>query len=77
MTQQISGPAPALTVDQACTALGIGKSKIYELLRRGEIKAFDINGVEKRRVGQPGRRRSLRIEQAEIDRFKKERQIAA
>lgn len=70
-------PSPALTVNEACAQLGIGKSKFYELIRKGELEAIDINGVEKRRIGEPGRRRSLRVEQAEIDRFKAERLVSA
>lgn len=58
-----------LTVNQACVALGVGRSKLYELIRQGRLEATDINGVEKTLPGERGPRRSLRIKQAEIDAF--------
>jgi excisionase family DNA binding protein len=72
MTQQSteSQPSRGLTVIEACDQLGIKKTKFYELIRRGELTAVDINHVGKRNVGETGRRRSLRVDQAEIDRFK-------
>jgi Helix-turn-helix domain len=74
MTQQATAPQPSrgLTVIEACDQLGIKKTKFYELIRKGELAAFDINHVEKRLVGETGRRRSLRVDQAEIDRYKAE-----
>lgn len=79
MTQRATAPqpSPALTVTEACVQLGIKKTKFYELIRKGELHAVDINGVGKRRIGEPGPRRSLRVDQAEVDRFKAERLIRA
>ena len=67
-------------VDEACRRLGVGKSKFYELIRGGELEAVDLNNVagEYARPGQPGgRRRALRVEEAEIDRFKRARLVRA
>lgn len=66
-----------VTVVEAMDQLGIKKTKFYELVNSGELRAVDINGVEKRPVGQTGRRRSLRVSQAEIDRFLRERAVTA
>jgi excisionase family DNA binding protein len=79
MTEQAteSQRSRGLTVTEACDQLGIKKTKFYDLIRKGELEAVDINGVQKRNVGQPGRRRSLRVDQAEIDRFKRERLVTA
>jgi excisionase family DNA binding protein len=32
----------ATTVDDAAAALGIGRTKLYELISRGDLKAFKI-----------------------------------
>lgn len=79
MTQQAneSQRSRGIGVDEACEQLGIGKSKFYELIRKGELAAYDVNGVPKRRVGEKGPRRSLRVDQAEIDRFKAGRAVRA
>jgi excisionase family DNA binding protein len=66
-----------VTVVEACDQLGIKKTKFYELIRKGELEAVDINGVGKRHIGEPGRRRSIRVPQAEIDRFKADHLIRA
>lgn len=66
-----------VTVVEAMDQLGIKKTKFYELVNTGELAAVDINGVAKRRVGETGRRRSLRVSQAEIDRFLAERAVTA
>lgn len=77
MTQQATEPqAPRLlTVAEAREQLGIGLSKLYELIRAGEIKAKDLNGVKGQYAapGRPGKRRCLRIDQAEINRYLAER----
>jgi excisionase family DNA binding protein len=31
---------PAYTVDQFCTEFGVGKSKLYEEIRAGRLRAF-------------------------------------
>lgn len=79
MTQQAteSQQSRGLTVTEVCGQLGIGKTKFYDLIRKGELVAFDLNGVAKRRIGETGRRRSLRVEQAEVDRFKRESLVTA
>lgn len=77
MTQQATEPQQSrmVTVVDACDQLGIKKTKFYALVNTGELAAVDINGVEKRRVGETGRRRSLRVSQAEINRFLAERAV--
>jgi excisionase family DNA binding protein len=79
MTQQAteSQASRGVTVVEACEQLGIKKTKFYELIRKGELEAVDINGVAKRRVGEPGRRRSLRVDQAAIDAFKARNRVSA
>jgi predicted DNA-binding transcriptional regulator AlpA len=67
-------------VDEACALLGVGKSKFYELIRTGELEAVDINNVagQYARPGERGgRRRALRVEEAEISRFKRQRTVRA
>lgn len=68
-----------LTVAEAREQVGCGLSKFYELIRAGEIKAVDLNNVagQYARPGKPGKRRALRISQAEIDRFLRERTVSA
>jgi hypothetical protein len=77
MTQQATEPQASqmLTVAEARVQLKIGHSKVYELIRSGELKAKDLNNVKGQYAmpGRPGKRRCLRIEQAEVDRFLKER----
>ena len=65
------------TVTEAMRQLGIKKTKFYELINAGVLEAHDINGVQKRHVGETGPRRSLRIPQSEIDRFLAETKISA
>lgn len=64
-------------VAEAREQLGIGLSKFYELIRKGELAAVDLNNVAGQygTPGRPGRRRSLRVSQAEIDRFLSERAV--
>jgi len=59
-----------LTSAEAMAQLGIKKTKFYKLIRTGELKVHNINPAPKRLVGERGPRRSIRIEQAEIDDFK-------
>lgn len=77
MTQQATEPQASqmLTVAEACEQLKIGLSKIYELIRKGELRAKDLNNVKGQYAmpGKPGKRRCLRIEQAEVDRFLRDR----
>jgi excisionase family DNA binding protein len=50
-----------MTVDEACEQLGIAKTKLYELMRTGELASVKLPPATE----QSGRR----IEQAEIERF--------
>jgi excisionase family DNA binding protein len=77
MTQQPPEPDVMRTAAEVQEQLGIKKSKFYELIRTGELTAIDINGVGKRQVGETGPRRSIRVAQSEIERFKAARRIAA
>lgn len=82
MTQQATGSQPSrmVTVAEVCEQLGIGKTKFYALINAGELAAVDVSPNKPkapRRVGETGHRRALRVEQAEIDRFKKERAVTA
>ena len=73
MTQPATDAADPrmLTAAEVCAQLRIGKTKFYELLNKGELYAIDVSGGAPkgpRRVGQTGRRRSLRVPQSEIGR---------
>ena len=74
MTQHHDEPqrSRGLGVEEACEQLGIKRTTFYRLIRAGQLRAYDLNGAPKRRVGEKGPRRSLRVEQAEIDRFKRD-----
>ena len=67
------GPAPRLyTLPEAQVILGVGKTKIYELINSGELETVDVSaGKPKpaRRVGEPGPRPSRRISETEIRRY--------
>jgi hypothetical protein len=62
-----------VTVAEARGQLGIGLTKMYELINTGEIAVVRLptpgGKATRRRVGESGARPSLRIEQAEIDAF--------
>ena len=67
-----------LTLTEAQEVLGIGKTKMYELINNGEIKTVDVSSGEPkaaRRVGDKGPRPSRRIEWAEIDRYIKDNRV--
>ena len=76
MTQQATEQQQSrmLTVSEARGQIGVGASKFYELIREGVIEAVDLNKVagQYARPGIPGRRRALRVSQAEIDRYLRE-----
>jgi excisionase family DNA binding protein len=60
------------TAAEVCAQLRIGKTKFYELINSGELTAHDVSGGAPkgpRRVGEKGRRRSLRVPQSDIDAF--------
>ena len=69
-----------VTAAEACTQLGIGKTKFYDLINKGELTAVDLSPgapARSRRVGEKGKRRVLRVAQAEIDRYLAERAVTA
>lgn len=74
MTQQATEAQQSrmLGVAEAMDQLGIKSSKFYELIRKGRLEAVDLNNVagQYAKPGVPGgRRRCLRVAQAEIDRY--------
>ena len=63
-----------VTVAEAARQLGVGKTKMYELINSQEIAVVVMptpgsTAPRPRRVGERGPKRSLRIEQAVIDAF--------
>ena len=70
----MTNPTPAekmLTSTEAMEQLGIKKTAFYKLLNAGELEAVDVSAASrKRRIGEPGRRRTLRIPQSQVDAFK-------
>jgi len=72
-----TGAKVMLTVAEVCEQLGIGRTKFYTLVNRGEITAVDVNAAPKRRVGERGPRRSIRVEQSVVDAFKSRNQVLA
>lgn len=79
MTNEPPGQTPAmLTVNETCAALGIGRTQFYKLVNSGELQAVNVSpGAPKRRVGEPGRRRSIRVPQSEIDAFLERNKLSA
>jgi excisionase family DNA binding protein len=65
----MKAPAPTAepllyTVERACELLGVGKDKIYALMRSGELAFIKLP---------PGTKRSgRRIERSEVERFLKQ-----
>jgi predicted DNA-binding transcriptional regulator AlpA len=61
-----------LTLAEAQTVLGIGKTKMYELINDGEIETVDVSAGEPkpaRRIGDKGPRPSRRVAESEIQRY--------
>jgi predicted DNA-binding transcriptional regulator AlpA len=61
-----------LTLAEVQKILGIGKTKMYELINSGEMETIDIAwGPPKppRPVGKPGPRASRRIRQSDLDAY--------
>lgn len=62
-----------LTIAEASEQLGIGKTRLYELIHAGEIATIELptsSGAPGRRyVGDTGAKASRRIEQTEVDAF--------
>lgn len=79
MTNPTTEAAPRmLTVAEVCDQLGIGRTKFYTLVNRGELTAIDVNAAPaKRRVGERGPRRSIRVAQSVVDDFKKRNTVPA
>ncbi len=77
----MTNPTPAdamLTSAEVMEQLGIKKTAFYKLLNSGELKATDVSAAgRKRRIGEPGRRRTLRIPQSQVDAFKARNAITA
>jgi excisionase family DNA binding protein len=58
MSQATTNQAPVLlTIRQACGTLAIGRTKLYELIQGGQLRAV--------RIGERG----IRVPQSEVDRF--------
>lgn len=73
-------PAPdaMLTSAEAMEQLGIKKTAFYKLLNSGELTAVDVSAAaRKRRIGETGRRRTLRIPQSQVDAFKARNAVAS
>lgn len=66
-------PVQLITVAAAARQLGVGKTKMYELINSGEIAVVNLptpGGKSARRlVGERGPRPSVRVPQGEVDRF--------
>lgn len=79
MTNPTAEPAgdPMLTVAEVCKQLGIGRTKYYDLVRKGELVAVNVNPGPKRLVGQPGPRRSIRVRQSVVDAFEERNKVPA
>lgn len=82
MTQTATETADAamLTAAEVCTQLGIGKTKFYDLINKGDLAAHDLSPgspARSRRVGEKGKRRVLRVTQAEVNRYLAERAVTA
>jgi excisionase family DNA binding protein len=77
----MTNPPPAdvmLTSAEAMEQLGIKKTAFYKLLNSGELAAVDVSAAaRKRRIGETGRRRTLRIPQSQVDAFKERNAITA
>ena len=69
-----------LTLAEAQEILGIGKTKIYELINSGELETFDVSeGKPKtpRRVGEKGPRPSRRIRESDLERYIQRNRVPA
>ena len=65
-------PDRLLTLAEVMTRLGIGKTKLYELINDGEIETVDVSRGEPkaaRRIGDKGPRPSRRVAESEIQRY--------
>ena len=75
----MSEPQPELlTLKEAQAILGFKKTKMYEVINRGEIRTVDVSVGERKpephRVGDTGRRPTRRIRREELDRYLRERE---
>jgi excisionase family DNA binding protein len=68
-----------VTVTEVCAQLGIGKTKFYDLVNKGELAVHDVSGSDREpgpaRKGQ--RRRSIRVQQADVDAFLMRTRVSA
>jgi excisionase family DNA binding protein len=68
-----------VTVASVCGQLGIGKTKFYDLVNKGELPVHDVSGSD----AEPGparrgqRRRAIRVQQADVDAFLKRTRVSA
>lgn len=80
MTQQATEAPPEklITVGNARGQLGIGRTKFYELVRKGVFTTYNLNADAPRgpiRKGQP--RPMIRVDQAEVDAYKARSRVPA
>lgn len=69
-----------LTLAEAQEVLGIGKTKMYELINGREIETVDVSSGEPkaaRPVGKPGPRASRRIRQSDLDAYIERNRVPA
>lgn len=68
-----------LTVNEACDYIGVKRTKFYALLASGEFAGVvNVNpGAARKRVGEKGPRRSLRVPQSTLDAFNKRNAVTA
>lgn len=59
-----------LTVTEVCRQLGVGRTKFYNLINKGELSVVNVNPAPKKLVGQRGPRRSIRVRQSAVDEYK-------
>ncbi len=39
-----NGPKLSFNVNEACRAIGVGRTKVYDLINRGELETFRLDG---------------------------------
>ena len=66
-----------LTLAEAQEILGIGKTKMYELVNSGELETFSVSGGTPRRVGEKGPRPSRRIRESDLERYIQRNRVPA
>lgn len=79
-TEAPEAPERYLTLAETQTVLGIGKTRMYELINTGEIERIDISRNatgEGRPVGAPGPRPSWRIPESQIRAYIERNRVTA